>query len=57
MALELTTKFEYKTDTGRVLVVGDKVEYLCHIPGGWVNIRFADGTEEFAHPKAFLELQ
>ena len=57
MTLQLTTKYEYKTDAGHLLAVGDKVEYLGHRPGGWVNIRLVDGTEETAHPRAFEELQ
>ena len=55
--IKLTAKYEYKTDTGRKINIGDKLTYRGHIPGGWVMVEFPDGHEEPTHPKVYEELQ
>ena len=44
------------TENGRKISPGDVVEYLGHLGGQCVGIRFADGTKDHAHPACFKEL-
>ena len=43
--------------TGRELSVGTTVEYLGHVPGGMVRVRFPDDTYEIVHPGCFAEFR
>lgn len=46
-----------ETDKGVVVLVGTVVEYLGHVGGGAVRVRFEDGTEAIMHPACFDELR
>lgn len=55
--LELNTVHKGETENGRKLNVGDVVEYLGHIGGQCVKIKFPDGTVDEAHPLCFREMR
>lgn len=57
MKLELNIVHPGETENKKHLCVGNKVEYLEHLPGGMVKIKLFDGSEDVAHPYCFKELQ
>ncbi len=55
--LELNVSHKGETEKGLPLQIGDKVEYIGHIPGGMVKIKTLAGNEDIAHPLCFKELR
>ncbi len=54
--MKMTTDRLGVTEKGRKVPVGTTVEYLGHVPGGMVAVRFEDGTEDVMHPMCFKQL-
>jgi hypothetical protein len=55
--LTLNVVAKGETELGTILNIGDKVEYLGHIPGGMVKIKLPHGETDIAHPGCFKELR
>lgn len=55
--MSLTVDRTCETENGRMLSIGDKVEYLGHKPFGIVSIRTQDGRTDGAFQSCFKELR
>ncbi len=55
--MKMTTDHAGETDGGKTIPVNTTVEYLGHVPGGMVLVRFQDGTTGVMHPACFAELR
>jgi hypothetical protein len=53
--MTLTLKLNAETVSGKTISSGSKVEYMGHVPGGMLKIKFED-VEEIIHPATTVEL-
>jgi hypothetical protein len=53
MSLTMTCDRPGIGENGTSVNEGMQVEYLGHVPGGMVRVRFADGTVDIVHPNCF----
>lgn len=55
--MSLTVSHKGVTENNKQLAVGDKVEYLGHLPWGNVSIALTDGSKDVANQACFKEFR